>query len=383
MPVFLNPKHPDADLWSGLNWPLARLHALRKPRATSRRITPLHLGLVNNMADAGMEATEHQFLALLEAAAGDRPVRITFFALPEIERNLEAQRRVDSFYFGVERLWQQPPEQWPDGLIVTGREPLTADLRDETYWPSLKRLLAWTQMHSRSAVWSCLAAHAAVLALDGIERVRSPQKQFGIFTCQQMAPHDLLAGAPVSLRMPHSRWNGLCADQLASNGYQVLTYNRASGVDTFVKQGPALFVFLQGHPEYESETLMREYRRDVGRYLRGEMETYPLPPAHYFDAGTERSLREMEAKAGTSCPEQLVGEVSAVLNRVQIDNTWRGTATLIYRNWLDYLWTQRHLQGNAGSTVAGARPASAPATGTASMQNEYDLRQTYRPIAAR
>lgn len=316
------------------------------------------------MADAAMAATEHQFLTLLDAAAGDRPVRVTFFALPEIERTLEAQRRVESFYLGIEQLWQQPPEQWPDGLIVTGREPLTADLRDETYWPSLKRLLAWTQMHARSTVWSCLAAHAAVLALDGIERVRSRQKHFGVFTCQQIAPHALLAGAPASLRMPHSRWNGLCADQLAANGYQVLTYNRASGVDTFVKQDSALFVFFQGHPEYESETLMREYRRDVGRYLKGEMETYPLLPVDYFDDNTERSLRAMEAKARASRPAQFLGEVSAVLNGAPIDNTWRGTATLICRNWLDYLCTQKRLQNNAGSAVAGAEPRPTARTAT-------------------
>src|SRR5690348_4923845 len=126
MPVFLNPKHPERG--SGLYWPCRRPQAHRHARSTSLHSRSLHIGLINNMADAAMAATEHQFLTLLDAAAGDRPVRVTFFALPEIERTLEAQRRVESFYLGIEQLWQQPPEQWPDGLIVTGREPLTADL---------------------------------------------------------------------------------------------------------------------------------------------------------------------------------------------------------------------------------------------------------------
>jgi homoserine O-succinyltransferase len=336
MPVFLNAKYPGPERQSGLNWPRVQPGMLKLPRSTF-----LHIGLVNNMGDAAMSATEQQFLRLLEAAARDMVVCLTLYALPEVQRNRSGQHRVASFYSGIEQLWKQPPEQCPDGLIVTGREPLTPDLREEAYWPSFQRVLLWTQEHARSAVWSCLAAHAAVLALDGIERVRSQHKQFGIFTCQQGAPHALLAGAPASLRVPHSRWNGLSAGQLAANGYQVLTRTSDGGVDTFVKQDAGLFVFFQGHPEYASETLMAEYRRDVGRYLKGEMETYPSPPLDYFEKETERSLREIEAKTRTLRQEKLLGEVSAVLDSARIHSTWRSTATLIYRNWLEHLCTQK------------------------------------------
>jgi homoserine O-succinyltransferase/O-acetyltransferase len=354
MPVFLNAKYSGPERRSGLNWPRVEPGACEKPCSPF-----VHIGLVNNMADAAMSATEHQFLTLLEAAAGDTRVHLTLYALPEVERKPAGQRRVDSFYWTTAQLWQQPPEQCPDGLIVTGREPLTADLREEAYWPSFTRLLAWTQEHARSAVWSCLAAHAAVLALDGIERVRSQHKHFGIFTCEQASPHPLLAGAPASMRLPHSRWNGVSACELDANGYQVLTRTRDGGVDTFVKQDAGLFVFFQGHPEYESETLLGEYRRDVGRYLKGEMETYPLLPLDYFGDETERSLRDIETRARTSRREQLLGEVSAVLNSVRIHNTWHGTAVLIYRNWLEHLCTQKRLGGypvvasaGTGATVA-------------------------------
>jgi homoserine O-succinyltransferase len=340
MPVFLNAKYPGLERRSGLNWPRVQRDALEKSGTDF-----LHIGLVNNMADAALGATEHQFLTLLEAAAGDMLVYFTLYALPEVERKPSGQRRVGSFYSSIEQLWEQPPEHFPDGLIVTGREPVTPDLRKEAYWPSLQRVLDWTQKHSRSAVWSCLAAHAAVLALDGIERVRSQQKHFGIYTCGQVAPHALLAGVPAPIRVPHSRWNGISASQLAAKGYQVLTRTSDGGVDTFVKQDAGLYVFFQGHPEYESETLMGEYRRDVGRYLKCEMETYPLLPPDYFDAETERSLREIEAKARESRHEDLLGEVSAVLNKVQIHNTWRGTAALIYRNWLEHLHKQKHQGG--------------------------------------
>jgi homoserine O-succinyltransferase len=305
-----------------------------------------------------MSATEQQFLTLLEAAARDMLIHLTLYALPEVERQPWGQRRVGSFYSGIEQLWEEP-EQCPDGLIVTGREPLTPDLRDEAYWPSFLRVLAWTQEHACSAVWSCLAAHAAVLALDGIERVRGQHKHFGIFTCERASTHALLAGAPASLRLPHSRWNGVLAGQLAAKGYQVLTRTEGGGVDTFVKQDAGLFVFFQGHPEYTSGALMGEYRRDVGRYLKGEMESYPLLPLDYFDEDAERSLREIEARAVASRQEKLLGEVTAVLSSVRIQHSWRGTAVLIYRNWLEHLCTQKRHGGYPVVAPAGAGAAVA------------------------
>ena len=72
-------------------------------------------------------------------------------------------------------------------------------------------------------------------------------------------------------------------------GYRLLTRSAAAGADAFVReeQGGSLFVFFQGHPEYETDTLAREYRRDVGRFLRGEREHYPAAPEGYFnDAAT-------------------------------------------------------------------------------------------------
>ena len=91
---------------------------------------------------------------------------------------------------------------------------------------------------------------------------------------------------------------------------------------------------------------MGEYRRDVGRYLRGETESYPLLPLDYFEEETERSLQDIEAKARVSRQEKLLDEVSAVLNSARIQNSWRSTAVLIYRNWLEHLCTQKRRPAN-------------------------------------
>ena len=53
-----------------------------------------------------------------------------------------------------------------------GAPELRLVLIDEPYWASLTQLIDWAEHNTHSSVWSCLAAHAAVLRIDGIRRRR-------------------------------------------------------------------------------------------------------------------------------------------------------------------------------------------------------------------
>src|SRR5271165_6241564 len=113
-------------------------HRRSSPRSTAEfREGCLRIGLVNNMPDAALEATERQFLSLLDAASGGISVRLSLYALPEVPRSEPARCRMKGLYSGVETLW----DTRLDGLIVTGAEPLAPSLIDETYWQSLTRVL--------------------------------------------------------------------------------------------------------------------------------------------------------------------------------------------------------------------------------------------------
>src|SRR5258708_1071627 len=92
------------------------------------------------------------------------------------------------------------------------------------------------------------------------------------------SPGPRSGGGAGGREMPDSGWNDIPEDALRACGYRVLMRSEDAGVDTFVKQRQSLFVFLQGHPEYEAVTLLLEYRRDVARYLRSERDTYPPMP---------------------------------------------------------------------------------------------------------
>lgn len=310
----------------------------------------IHIGLVNNMPDSALQSTERQFHSLLAAASAEIPIRLSLFALPGVPRVGLSARHVEQHYRSTGEL----PDAQLDALIVTGREPIAARLQDEPYWRHFVEMLEWAQEYTHSTVWSCLAAHAAILHMHGIRRVRSAAKHSGVFECAQIAEHPLIAGAPGKFQLPHSRWNGIPEEELVASGYTVLTRSKEVGVDTFVQQRNSLFVFFQGHPEYEPNALMLEYRRDVGRYLHGEIEAYPSMPQNYFDDETAKALRELEIKSTRHPRKELMTELAALCKKQKIESAWQPTATRIYRNWLEYIAARKHARQVPGKASAEA-----------------------------
>jgi homoserine O-succinyltransferase/O-acetyltransferase len=355
MPASLNSNPSSTDKKS-----CTGLCANPSAKCLERLSKSLHIGLVNNMPDGALEATERQFLSLLNSASEGFTIRLSLFALPGIPRGEAAERHIGSFYSSTETL----RETNLDGLIVTGREPLAPGLRDEPYWESFTRLLEWARDNTHSTVWSCLAAHAAVLHMDGIQRIRSKDKHCGIFECERLSDHPLTAGASSGFKLPHSRWNGISEDALKACGYDVLTRSADAGVDMFVKQLNSLFVFFQGHPEYESNTLLFEYRRDVSRYLRGETETYPLTPQSYFDQQTANALTALREQAMSCRREELLAELSSILAEKSIENNWHSTAGSIYRSWLQYIAERKSLRLQNSRPVVSGTPGIAGSTAT-------------------
>jgi homoserine O-succinyltransferase len=291
----------------------------------------LTIGLVNNMPDAALQATERQFMRLLRQAAGDIRIDFHCFSLPSVHRSQTAKWRVDRQYTDIADLGRLKI----DGLIVTGAEPIAATLPEEPFWPDLANIVDWAETNTRSTIWSCLAAHAAVLHLDGIERQPLETKCSGIYDCAKVTDHWLTENMPTPLKISHSRLNGLAERDLAAPGYQLLTQSREAGVDIFTKALRSQFIFFQGHPEYDALSLEREYLRDISRFLAGERDTYPAVPAGYFDAETEERLATFQRRASFERRPALSAELPD--RTLRHDIAAGAAATAIFRNWLGYL----------------------------------------------
>ncbi|MDB6090479.1 MAG: Homoserine O-succinyltransferase, partial [Gammaproteobacteria bacterium] len=289
---------------------------------------------INNMPEAALEPRETQFASLLRAAAEPLSVRLRLSSLPEVPRGRFGLERVNGGpYWSIDELLRERL----DALIVTGAEPCAPRLSDEPYWERLGELLRWSQENTSSSIWSCLAAHAAVEHLDKIRRQRLEHKRSGVFSHTTLAGHALLEGVRAPLSTPHSRWNGLPMDELREAGYTIASFSAVTGADLFTKQVRSLLVFFQGHPEYETATLLKEYRRDVGRFLRGQQSHYPTLPEGYFSSEAIAMLNAFQAQAVAAPSADLLGSFPAASLTAGLTNPWAAGATGIYRNWLALL----------------------------------------------
>jgi homoserine O-succinyltransferase len=291
----------------------------------------IRIALVNNMPDAALEDTELQFFDLLDAASGDVPVVVKLYSLTGVPRTDQGMRRLNSFYYGLDDLWNSQV----DALIMTGTEPQQASLRQEPYWCNLANVLDWAERNTHSTVLSCLAAHAGVLHSDGIERHRLADKRFGVFEFPAASDHALTRSMGATIRFPHSRWNEVRSDALESCGYTVLTQSEDAGVDCFVKtKKQSLFVHFQGHPEYQAHTLFKEYRRDIKRYLRHERESYPTSPLGYFGEESSGCLEDFRQQATSKRNQEAMEVFPEAFLTNKLQSGWRDSAVKIYRNWL-------------------------------------------------
>ena len=295
---------------------------------------PLTVGLVNNMPDSAFLDTENQFrgAALGANAAG---IEFELYTIKEIPRSEKVAALIEERYRGLDELWTRPP----DALIVTGTEPTQVQLRFEPYWPYLARLLEWAAGHVQTTLLSCLASHATLLLFDGIERQQRPVKLSGVYGGTVADRLDLLAaGLPDVVPIPHSRVNDVPQAALIDAGYRMVVGSSDAGWSVAAReQGDALFVLCQGHPEYGTLSLLREYRRDVRRSLFGRGAVpYPRLPDGYLGEEAVEILTEFERRASATDmdPRQLWPTFPFEEVAATVENTWAPISATLYANWL-------------------------------------------------
>jgi homoserine O-succinyltransferase/O-acetyltransferase len=294
----------------------------------------LTVGLVNNMPDSAFLDTENQFRGAALGAHG-AGIEFELYTIKEIPRSEKVADLIEERYRGLDELWTRPP----DALIVTGTEPTQVSLRFEPYWPYLARLLEWAAGNVRTTLLSCLASHASLLLFDGIDRKQRPAKLSGVYGGTVADPLDPLAtGLPDVVPIPHSRVNDVPEAALVDAGYRMVVGGSDAGWSVAAReQGDALFVLCQGHPEYGTLSLLREYRRDVRRSLFGRGAVpYPRLPDGYLGEEAVEILTKYERRAGAMNmnPRELWPTFPFEEVAATVENTWAPISATLYANWL-------------------------------------------------
>lgn len=300
-------------------------------RALSQEIRELHIGLLNIMQDGALEPTERQFFRLIGSSNKIAQFYIHPFTLPSIEWGDKAKAHIDQYYEPLEQI----KKDGLDALIITGRNIADPDLSKAPFWDELCDVFDWAYENVTSTLTACLATHAVMDARYGQKRARLQDPPWGIYKHRVLnRDHPLVRDMNTLLDVPHSRNNTISREQFEQADMIPLIESTDGGVHVATSSDGLRLVCFQGHPEYDTISLLKEYRREVERHLKGEREDYPEFPTAYFSEEVQEILTDYKAAVSSNpnapFPEDKVTPL--------LDNTWRDSAATIIGNWIGQVY---------------------------------------------
>lgn len=309
---------------------------LTPERAREQDIRELHVGLLNMMPDAALEATERQFFRLIGSSNSISQFHVHPFTLDEIPRSPSAMKHIHDHYASFEKI----QEDGLDALIITGANVTEPDLAKEVFWEPLIKAIDWAENNVTSTMCSCLATHAVLQFRYGQPRQNLAEKCWGVYDHQVVdQSHPLVHDINTKMHVPHSRFNEVTREQFEEAGLHVLIAGERPGVQLAVSPDGFRMVFFQGHPEYDQISLLKEYKREVGRFIGGFTERYPPFPFNYFDTRGRAVLTEYQTKVRRA---KAIGAAPPVFPEAillsSLHNTWHDSGEAVIGNWVGWVY---------------------------------------------
>jgi homoserine O-succinyltransferase/O-acetyltransferase len=210
-----------------------------------------------------------------------------------------------------------------DGLIITGAPVETLPWHEVDYWGEISDILAWSADTATPSLFICWGAQAALQYFHGIGKRALPAKRFGVFWHHLVQPSSpLIRDHDDDFLVPVSRHTETPREEVAAHaGLEILAASEVAGLHLVWDQARRR-TYLFNHPEYDADTLDREYRRDRDRGL-----PIALPKNYYPDDDPSRPPRVR----------------------------WRSHAHLIYTNWLSHQVHDQQTQLAYAPGTAGQR----------------------------
>lgn len=269
---------------------------MSEKRARSQDIRPLRI-LILNLMPKKID-TERQLLRMLS----NSPLQVDVELL-QTATHLSKNTPSDHL-FKFYQVFQDIRDQYFDGMIITGAPVEQMEFEQVSYWQELCTIMEWSKTHVHSTLHICWGAQAGLYFHHGIEKRSLPRKLFGVYEHRVLKPSSpLFRGFDDVFCAPHSRYTEVWEKDIrAAPGLELLATSSEAGVYAVKTEDSSQF-FIMGHPEYDPDTLAREYRRDIDKGLDIAV------PAHYF-------------------PEDDPARVPVV--------RWRSAGQLLYTNWLNY-----------------------------------------------
>jgi len=150
--------------------------------------------------------------------------------------------------------------------------------------------------------------------------------------------HPLVNDINTRFDVPHSRWNAVTREQFDAAGLRVLVEGE-QGVHLATSADGLRVIFFQGHPEYDTISLLKEFKREALLYASGENKDFPPFPENYFSEFSKAVIKEYrlavensrkQGRPAPEFPEQLLAR--------GLDNTWRDSAVEVVGNWMGAIY---------------------------------------------
>ena len=292
MPIVIPKSLPAHDILAREN-----IFVMSHARATRQDIRPIEIAIVNLMPTK--VDTETQLMRLLSNSP--LQVNVTLVKTGSYTGTHTPLEHLDKFY----KTFDQISSRHFDGMIITGAPVETLPFEQVAYWEELTRIMDYADKYITSTVFICWGAQAALYHYYGIGKVLLPEKLFGVYRVRSLDENEpLLRGMNDIMHIPMSRHTAVDETAVAQcKDVKVLAVGDQCGLSIAKSKDNKKF-FFTGHSEYDRFTLRSEYLRDLDKGL-------PIkPPVHYFIDGDT--------------------------NRVNMK--WRSTATLLFNNWLNYVY---------------------------------------------
>lgn len=265
-------------------------------RAITQDIRSLKIVILNLMPTK--IATETQLLRLL----GNSPLQVDIELLQTATHTPKntSPGHLNTFYKTPDEI----KEQKFDGMIITGAPVEQLDFEQVDYWEELCQIMRWARTHVYSTFHICWGAQAGLYYRYGVRKYDYKEKLAGVYPQRILDPlHPLLRGFNDTFRMPHSRYTGVCREDIEKHPQlEILAESDETGVAIVCNKNGREF-YVMGHAEYDRETLANEYFRDVKKGLNVKL------PVNYFPDDDPTKTPPM---------------------------TWRSCSSLLYSNWLNY-----------------------------------------------
>ena len=267
-------------------------------RALSQEIRPLQLLILNIMPTKIV--TETQLLRMLSNTP--LQIEVDWIHMASHESKNTSQEHLLAFY----KTFDDIKEKNYDGLIITGAPVERLKFEDVDYWPEMEKILEWAKTHVFSSFFICWSSQAALYYYYGIPKYELEEKLTGVYfhyTNIDKMKRKILRGFDYQFYAPHSRYTTVLAkdiDQVPT--LDILAQSQEAGVYLIAETDGSRF-FVTGHPEYDPDTLDKEYRRDLAISKDATM------PKNYY-------------------------RNDDINNEILVK--WRSHAYLLFSNWLNY-----------------------------------------------